>query len=187
MQVKFHGELTLEWEFLTGDINWRDYGGKWISPKLNNGDWDYWLVIEINNVEDLGWESDCTHIVGLYAVSPEAAGKEHVLDALGCCGLDQVDECLDKDRNIVIEKLDDPVIVDSLHTYGVNALLWSSEGNDPDQLLQDAKEQGEGAACLFGFYMDGPKNQLGHTGWDFIKGDLSIDTAMANLERWEMS
>ena len=33
--------------FLSGDCNWSDYGGKWISQKFNNGDFDYWLVREL--------------------------------------------------------------------------------------------------------------------------------------------
>ena len=34
----------VRFSFLTGDINWAEYGGVWISQKLNNGDSDYWLV-----------------------------------------------------------------------------------------------------------------------------------------------
>jgi len=39
----------MRFKFLTGDVNWETYGGKWVSPKLNNGDFDYWLVLEFVN------------------------------------------------------------------------------------------------------------------------------------------
>ena len=35
-------------KFLTGDINWTEYGGKFVTKKLNNGDFDYWLVLLTN-------------------------------------------------------------------------------------------------------------------------------------------
>jgi hypothetical protein len=184
VNIEFYGQPD-EFEFLVGDINWRDFWGKWISQKYNNGDWDYWIVIEINNVEELGRESDCTHIVFVSSVSPEAAGKKNIEMALGCCGID-LEKHLDEDRNVILDQISDEMIVEALHTYGISALLWSDEGNDPDELLQAAKEQATAASSLFGFYMDGPKNRLGHTGWDFIRGDLSIDTAMANRKGWAM-
>ena len=174
MKVEFHGEVDIDFEFLVGDVNWRDYWGKWVSPKMNNGDWDYWLVIEIINVEGFGWETGCTHIVSLSAVSPEAAGDKRVKKAMASCGPDQV------------ESPDEETIVEALHTYGISALLWQDEGTDPDELLEEAKKQAMAARSLFGFYMDGPKNVLGHTGWDFIRGDLSIQTAVANQKgKWD--
>jgi hypothetical protein len=39
----------MKFKFLTGDINWQTYGGKFISKKLNNGEFDHWLVIEVTN------------------------------------------------------------------------------------------------------------------------------------------
>ena len=39
----------MRFKFLTGDVNFLDFGAKWISSKRNNGDFDYWLVIELIN------------------------------------------------------------------------------------------------------------------------------------------
>ena len=168
MMIDDKRKFDMEFDFLTGDVDWRDYWGKWISPRMNNGDWDYWLVIEINNVEGCSWEANPTHIVSLSAVSPQAAGEEHVAQALASCGPDDV------------ASADDEMIVEALHAYGISAMLWHAEGHDPDKLLEEAKQQTIGARSLFGFYMDGPKNRIGHTGWDYIRGDLSLETALAN-------
>jgi hypothetical protein len=45
--------MKVRFNFLTGDVNWSQYGGTWISQKFNNSDTDYWLVREIIN-----WESE---------------------------------------------------------------------------------------------------------------------------------
>jgi hypothetical protein len=39
-----------KWVFLTGDVNWRQYGAKWF--KIDNYNDDYCYVIEIINFED---------------------------------------------------------------------------------------------------------------------------------------
>lgn len=147
----------MKFRFLTGDVDWRTYGGMFISKKLNNGDFDYWLVLHVDN---LGDDANTYH-VSLSAVSPQQA-QAHLQPAFECCG-------------IPVELQSDPMIqVESLASYGVTALLWSEEGNNLKNLLKQAHEQAEISTCLFGFYMDAPQNRIGNTGWDCIRGDIGF-------------
>ncbi len=43
-------DLMKKWVFLTGDVNWKQFGAKWF--KIDNYNDDYCYVIEIINFED---------------------------------------------------------------------------------------------------------------------------------------
>ncbi len=153
------GKNRLKFKWLTGDMDWIDHGGTWISKRLNNGDWDYWLTISICNIECCG--SDDKYLVDLQAVSIEAA-KDKLEEAIESCCYGDIE-------------IDEMLKIEALVSYGVTATLWSETGNNAYKLLKEARIQATGASSMFGFYMDGPKNALGHTGWDFISGDTSLD------------
>ena len=143
--------------FLTGDADYLTFGGKWISPKLNNGDFDYFLVIELINVhEDTGECIRDKYSVTVSAVSPQEAEKE-IPRALRYYGLEE-------------ETSTELQIVDALHKYGVCALCAEFSGNNARKLLKQARDSLDMISEMFGFFMDSPKNSIGHTGWDSIKG-----------------
>lgn len=143
-----------------------------VSRRLNNGDWDYWIVLEVVNMgEACGDDFPHKYMVGLSAVSPEAAGPEKVARAI-------------EDLNIGDDP-DEMVKVEGLHEYGVCARLWSDSGNNARVLMQEARRQADFIELLFGFAMDKPQNRLGHNGWDLIKGDISWETAQQRLAEWE--
>ena len=155
----------MKFKFLTGDINWQTYGGKFVSKKLNNGDFDYWLVLEVINMHDAtGEESIEKYNVSINAVSPEQAGKENLDKALECCGVPEME-------------LTDLMKVEALDSYGVRAPLWSGNSNNINKLLKEAKKQAQLTEMLLGFAMDKPLNKIGSTGWEFIKGDLNSGLA----------
>lgn len=151
-------------KFLTGDINWLQYGGKWISQKLNNGDWDYFLVLELINWHDTTGEKDKEkYLVQLFAVSPQAAGEKNLNKAFECCGVE-------KDNPARQSEL---AQVECLQSYGVTTPVGTQwTGNNAYKLLKLAKKESIAVQGLFGFYMDTPKNRIGSTGWDLIKGDI---------------
>jgi len=60
----------IRFTWLTGDMNWADYGGKWISQKLNNGDFDYFLVLEVWNWFESVGAKEAKYNVSLSIVSP---------------------------------------------------------------------------------------------------------------------
>jgi len=151
---------------LCGVMDWQEDSGKFISKKLNNGDWDYWLVLDFVNMDELAPElGNHKYQVSILAVSPQAA-QNKIKAALDCCGFNP--ECRNSESTVIEALLD----------YGVYATLQTFTGNNYHKVLQKAKTQLDCVASLFGFFMDRPENRLGHTGWDFITGDLSLDKVM---------
>lgn len=155
--------------FLTGDVNWMDYGGKWVSQRMNNGEFDFWLVLELVNMDDACGrhnEGQPKYHASLCAVSPEQAAGE--LDrAFACCGLNEG------------EHKDNPLVaVECLHSYGVHAVLWQDSGNNAHRLMRQAKHEAM-ITCgfMFGFAMDRAQNKIGTTGWEAIRGDLTAGLA----------
>lgn len=148
-------------KFLTGDINWREYGAKWISPRQHNGDWPYWLVVEFINWKDTTGEkfNGNKYAVTISAISPEAAGIDNLHKATEYCGVDEIPE-------------DDESKVLLLSDYGVQAQLGVLNGNNANDLMKQARKECEIITSVaFGFEMDKIKNDLGATGWDLIKGN----------------
>lgn len=154
-----------KFKFLTGDTNWLDYGSKWVSKKLNNGEFDYWLVIEILNMDDACGrdnEGKDKYNVSLSCVSPGEAGAENIAKAKECCGYE--------DGTLT---LTDIGLVEMLSSYGVAAHLWQADGNNAHKLLKEAKKEANIVSSFtFGFSMDKATNRVGTTGWQAIKGQL---------------
>ncbi len=151
---------------LSGDLDWAEYGGKFISKKLNNGDFDYWLVMVVDNMNEIDNNPPYKYLLSLNAVSPFEAGDGKIRDALESLGLEHE------------TNLTDYMKVEALIEYGISATLWSDGGNNLRELLKEAHKQASLSESLFGFYMDKRENMIGSTGWDFIKGDI-----MAGLNR----
>lgn len=167
--------------WLTGDMNWLEYGGKWISDKLNNGEYDYWLVLEHTNLFDACGEKEAKEMGGKYRatlsmVSPAQAGEENLKKALEGWGME------DKP----LSELTDEMKVEVLVSYGVFASLWNACGNNAYKLLKEGREH----ARLEGRdHVDKSlkrlSNQIGHTVADFLRGDLSLETAEKNRKAYE--
>lgn len=164
---------AIKFKFLTGDNNWKEHGGCFISPKFNNGEWDYWLVMDVCNlgsITDKGREYT-EYSVTVYAVSPEAAGKSKLEEAIKSMGFE---------RDEVAEWLaTDEAKVEVLHSYGTEARLWDERGNNLAKLILKAKRDLYTINGMLGFFMDSPQNGIGSTGWDLIAGNT-----MAGLERY---
>ncbi len=157
----------MNFHFLTGDTNWQEYGGKFVSKKLNNGDWDYWCVLNVTNMwEATGEEDQPKYNVSLEAVSPIAAGQANLDSAFSSAGFDDAQlEQFQQNPLVQVEVLSD---------YGIYAPLWNESGNNLKVLLKLAHKEAIVANMLFGFYMDRPKNRIGNTGWDCIAGEIGF-------------
>lgn len=139
---------------------------KWVSQKLNNGEFDYWLVLELINIDDACGrdnEGQSKYNVSLSCVSPGEAGQKNI----------------DKARQSYYgwedgtNTLSDLELVEMLHSYGVSARLWQSNGNNARKLLKEAKQQAKQTEFLFGFAMDRAVNRIGTTGWEALRGDIT--------------
>lgn len=154
----------IRFKFLTGDVNWMEYGGKWISNKQNNGDFDYWLVMEFINMDEACGRDNKgqpRYHVELSAVSPDQAGPENLKKAFECCGWTE-----EHQQNPIIQ-------VEALSSYGVVAVVWSQAGSNAHKLLKEGRKAAQfQGSMLFGFSMDAPKNKIGTTGWEALRGDL---------------
>jgi hypothetical protein len=161
----------MRFTFLTGDMNWKQYGGKFVSAKQNNGEFDYWLVMEVINWDDATGETrDGLYNVSLYSVSPSEAGKDNLEKAFRCSMPQSEDAKIRSNPLVQVECLCD---------YGIKAQLWSENGNNLRKLMRQCREQAAIASGLYGFYMDRAENRIGSTGWELQRGD--IDTALNRL------
>lgn len=167
------GRVRFHW--LTGDVDFLSYGGKWISNKQSNGEFDYWFVLELFNWEDSVGEREAKergqrYFVELRVVAPSEVPEEHRRKAVRYC---------DEAYSLNLDAISSENMVEMIDQYGVHAVVFSVGGNNAKKLLKRAKEQANVMeAFTFGFVMDRPRNALGSTGWDFIKGDV-----MAGLHR----
>ena len=79
----------MRFSFLAGDMNFTRYGGKWISTRRNNGEFDYFYVVELLNWRETVGEREAppeTYNVSLSVVSPHEA-KDKLGAAMECCGI----------------------------------------------------------------------------------------------------
>ena len=150
----------MKFKFLTGDVNWQDYGGSFVSKMMHNGDWHYWLVIEVSVMEDRCDAKDDKYCVSLKAVSPEAAEGNPLFAAMRCCGVDESSSWF-KDALSLVE---------ILSSYGTHARLGEWSGNNLKKLMMWAKDKAAENNLLFGFAMDRPENAIGTSGWHMIAG-----------------
>jgi hypothetical protein len=150
----------IRYKFLTGDVNWQTYGGKFISQRLNNGNWDYWLVMDVTNLEDsMGEEAPARYLVSVNAVAPAAVSEEEKNRAIESCGWDGMEE-------------NELAMIEILNTYGIRACLWNETGNNLSKLMKAARKESQVIAFMFGFFMDRTQNAIGNDGWDFISGNI---------------
>ena len=118
--VRFH--------WLTGDIDFLTYGGKWISNRQSNGELDYYFVIEILNWKEAVGEREAppeTYNVSLSVVSPQEAGQENCRKATDCCGIEEDMLAWAIDHGQCEE-----ILVEALHGYGLSVPVWSMDGNN---------------------------------------------------------
>lgn len=144
----------IKFSFLTGDINWKEYGGKFISSRQSNSEFDYWFVMDVSGTDYTGEQ----HEVTLTVVAPAMVGADVRKDALGGMADEDV-------------TWDNASWVEILHSYGVFAHVWRGTGPNLRKLMKEARQAARECEMLFGFYMDRQMNSLGATGWDFLAGN----------------
>lgn len=156
----------IRFKFLTGDVN-TTYGGKWWSNKQNNGEFDYFFVIELINWEHSVGERDApreTYNVALTVVSPQQVGEEKMQQAYSCCDITDEMLAIAKTKGYL-----EAVQVEALHSYASGVPIWNDNGNNWRKLMKQAKQEALNCQMLFGFYLDRPVNRMGETGWEALK------------------
>lgn len=154
------GARALRFTWLTGDMDWKDYWGQWVSKKFNNGDFDYWLVLAFNNTGGDGGEADEKYMCELCCVIPSEASAEDV---------ERFKQTSDFDS---WGSLDNPRDVVELFMYnGEYVSFGVMYGNNARKLRRDVAVRAIAATSMFRYFMDTPQNALGATGWDVAKGN----------------
>lgn len=155
--------MAMCWKVLSGDVDMMTYGGKLVSPRLNHGEFDFWLVLEVCPLPEDFQNDKQEWCVDISVVAPSEVSAKDRKQALQFVGATE--------ENLVEWGL--LAIVEMLHGYGIRAVLHSACGEKLADLIREAKEQAEIRGDLFfGFAMDAPQNAIGATGWDLIRGNL---------------
>jgi len=165
-QVQSYGSRShLHFKALYEDDSYGMLQAKYVSRKLNNGDFDYWLVIEVSSDSSpsnvYGGREYTDYYVSVSAVAPSQVSDKEKRFALESCGWKDASDMTDLDWVYV------------LSGYGIRATIYQGQGHNIRQLLKDARlhacVMGDG---MFGFAMDAPQNALGATGWDLVQGNV---------------
>jgi len=171
-------------KFLTGDVNFADYGGKWCRKV---GERRY-HVIELLNWEETVGEREASEIGATYNVSLSEIDLDQIdtSDALKSCGwyLDS-DGLLFSEAGDQIADLEtqDLAIVDACHGYGCKAPLSDESGNSYRALIANARKLSRSldAPEKRAVALAKPVNALGSTALEYMRGDIdsAIDRGMS--------
>ena len=159
----------MKFTFLTGDMDFSEYGGKWISTKQHhkvNG-YDFAYVIDLTNMHEATGDEDGTkYVVTVEMIAPDEVPQNEKENAMSGYGFEET-----------FDKLDWRMQIEVLSSYGTSAKLESFNGNNFDKLLREAK-----AYCKDlepNDVLDDFCNAIGSTNRDFLRGDI-----MAGLQRY---
>ena len=159
----------MRFSFLTGDMNYTTYGGKWISTRQNNGEFDYYFVIEL-----LNW--------------PETVGQREApakLQRFAVCRFAPASRKGNSPRARLLRHYGGNACDGNRQRparYGASGSAAQLRGLYPglesrrEQLArpnEGARQEARQCEFLFGFYLDRPVNRIGTTGWEALRGDLT--------------
>jgi hypothetical protein len=167
----------LKFKFLTGDVNWQTYGGKFISRKLNNSEFDYWLILEVINLKEAcGEDEPLTYNVSVSAIAPSQLSNKTITSAIESCGWNDITT-----KEELIKKYSYSALIEVISDYMGGAVIFDTSGNNLSKLLKEAhKEAYLMGYFLFGFAMDKNQNQIGSSGWDILQGNLLAGIGIYN-------
>ena len=153
-------------KFWSGDVNYVDYGGKW----LWNAERDEWHMLELTNWEDQVGEREAKEIGYKYNVTLRVLylGKvpRATLDAaLHSCGWEEVDRGLS-------DKVLPDVQAGCLFDYGHGLAVWDKSSNNYKALLDHGKRKSKALAGDHST-LDRTYNRLGQTGEELLRGDMA--------------
>lgn len=149
-------------KFLVGDVNWKDYGGKWYKPVAGT---TRYHIIEFTNMDEAcGRDNDgCPpYVVELSEVDTD---NDQLEDAMRCCGFDDAEY-----------QRDSPAAAEALHSYGAKSPLWESGATgNAFKALAAAKRESRALmrdASAYESAMDRPVNAIGSTAREYGSGDI---------------
>jgi len=155
--------LMAGWSWLTGDVGFVEYGGRWyreIAP-------DVFHVVQLVNMKDAcGDDSSYTYWVLLSEINLREVPTSLLNDAMESCGWEGMPT---DGRAAKIAK------VEMLSSYGVVANMGDWEGNNYRRLLRMAKRESremEKSPLYRETMLSRPVNALGSTARELARGDI---------------
>lgn len=159
----------IRFHWLSGDVNYLSYGGKWISNRQYSGEFHFWFIVELINLEDAVGEAEAKQTGGKYNLSLAVVAPSQ-------CPEDKLREAVrirwDETSSLNLDRLSDTQKAEILHEYGIRAIIFDKTGKNFKSLFKEARNKAREAEFLFGFAMDRSQNAIGSTGWDFLRGDI---------------
>ena len=165
-----------KFEFLSGDMDWITWGGKWISPELIAGEiFSYYIVLDFMNMEELGlWDED-----------PDYSDVEHQYEcwitivSLDIMSKETLENLLyDLDRDWLLDWLGNRppaecahLLVDEALSHGYCAQVHGESSNDYRKAITEAKKRAYHVAQYPWTYIGGVTNGFGSNGFDFLRGE----------------
>jgi len=151
------------WKWLTGDVNFTDYGGSWYR-KIDDLRYH---VIRLDNWEDMAGAdaSEYTYNVTLSEVN--LGDADQLQAAMKSCGWE---DGTDDYGN----PLPDLAKVDAMHGFGARAHLGEWNGNNYRKMLAEAKRESRSLddPDTYEDAMNKPVNAIGSTARELQKGDV---------------
>ncbi len=154
MSKKLKIGISSVFRFLTGDVNWVDYGGKWYRKVADTR----YHVIDLTNMWDAtGDESSPKYNVSMLEVDITSPQLKNAMS-----GYDE-----DLQDNELVK-------VDALATYGAGAPLWTEYGSNYKKLLAEARSESRSLNDpeKYEAAMSRPVNALGSTAREYAAGDI---------------
>lgn len=166
----------MKFKQLTGECDTKE----WVSPKLNNGEFDYWIVLQIADMHAMD-RDHVEHVPRFHArlcvVAPSLCPARELEHARGM-------------RCYIAPSEFELADVESLFLYGTYAQVWQTTHNNPLTLMLEGVKQAEVIEGFLGMFLDQPVNRMGTTGWESLRCDndsalkrLSPDHLIAKMHR----
>ena len=151
--------LMTGWAFLTGDVNYKDYGGKWYRQV---GDGLYHVIELINMVDAFGDDVDFTYMVTLQEIDVESQNVREIMDQYGITPADTDDMDADAITCIILDA-------------GRYIPLLDVSGGNYRLLLRHAKQESRRIASDHNLHLSllqRPVNAIGSTALEYSQGDF---------------
>ncbi len=114
------------YQFLTGDINFREYGGKWYRC---TGDKEYYVIESVNMEDTIGDISNGKYLFTVYSIDMDNLTEKEIKDALSCYGWEN-----EKDLNELM-------IMEACVSYGHADIITNEYSNNFWKTFKELKRE----------------------------------------------
>jgi len=176
-RFKQHAD-QIKFKFLSGDKNWKEYGGTWISQPFDSSEFEYYFIRNIINWNEHASEIEVKrlgkHNVSLWVVAPsQYKNTDAVMQSMGLEEWNSLPE---------FQK------AGFIHEYGGGVRIWDENGNDPKKLFQQAQLEAQICNMMtLGDILSRYQNKLGATGLDFLQGEVFPESMRNFLNKGEIN